>query len=69
MSDLGARGEPVHSRAESVAPVWLHQRLDGPLAGLMEKIMSMTPMHNSEAMRNHVRELTNQANELTTDEL
>jgi bacteriocin-like protein len=35
----------------------------------MEKIMSMTPMHNSEAMSNHVRELTNQANELTTDEL
>jgi hypothetical protein len=41
----------------------------GPFAGLMEKIMSMTPMHNSEAMSNHVRELTNQANELTTDEL
>jgi bacteriocin-like protein len=37
--------------------------------GLMEKIMSKTPMHNSEAMSNHVRELTNQANELTTDEL
>jgi hypothetical protein len=35
----------------------------------MEKIMSMTPMHNSEAMSNHVRELTNQANEPTTDEL
>ena len=31
--------------------------------------MSKTPMHNSEAMSNHVRELTNQANELTTDEL
>jgi hypothetical protein len=31
--------------------------------------MSMTPMHNSEAMSNHVRELANQANELTTDEL
>jgi hypothetical protein len=35
----------------------------------MEKIMSKTTMHNSEAMSNHVRELTNQANELTTDEL
>ena len=35
----------------------------------MEKIMSKTPMHNSEAMSNHVRELPNQANELTTDEL
>ena len=31
--------------------------------------MSKTTMHNSEAMSNHVRELTNQANELTTDEL
>ena len=31
--------------------------------------MSKTPMHNSEAMSNHVRELTNQANELTVDEL
>ena len=31
--------------------------------------MSKTPMHNSEAMSNHVRELPNQANELTTDEL
>jgi bacteriocin-like protein len=27
------------------------------------------PMHNSEAMSNHVRELPNQASELTTDEL
>jgi bacteriocin-like protein len=36
-------------------------------AGLTEKIMSKT--HNSEAMSNHVRELTNQVNELTTDEL
>ena len=35
----------------------------------MEKIMSKTTMHNSKAMSNHVRELTNQANELTTDEL
>jgi bacteriocin-like protein len=35
----------------------------------MEKVMSKTPMHNSEAMRNDVRELPNQANELTTDEL
>jgi bacteriocin-like protein len=69
MSDLGARGEQVHSGAESVEPVWPHQQLGGPFAGLMEKIMSMTPMRNSEAMSNHVRELTNQANELTTDEL
>ena len=35
----------------------------------MEKTMSKTPMHNSEAMSNDVRELLNQANELTTDEL
>jgi bacteriocin-like protein len=69
MSDSGADGERVHTIAESGAQVCPHQRLDGPFAGLMEKIMSMTPMHNSEAMSNHVRELTNQANELTTDEL
>jgi len=31
--------------------------------------MSKTTMHNSEAMSNHVRELTNQANEPTADEL
>jgi hypothetical protein len=30
----------VHGAAESVEPVWHHQRLDGPFAGLMEKIMS-----------------------------
>ena len=30
MSDLGAAGEPVHSDAASVQPVWPHQRLDGP---------------------------------------
>ena len=42
MSDLGARGEPVHSGGESVAPVWPHQRLDGLFAGLMEKIMTFT---------------------------
>ena len=69
MSDSGADGERVHTSAESGAQVCPHQQLDGPFAGLMEKIMSMTPMHNSEAMSNHVRELTNQANELTTDEL
>jgi bacteriocin-like protein len=35
----------------------------------MEMTMSKTIMHNSEAMSNHVPELTNQANELSTDEL
>jgi bacteriocin-like protein len=35
----------------------------------MEKTMSKTTMHNSEAMSNHVPELTNQANELSTDKL
>jgi bacteriocin-like protein len=35
----------------------------------MKKIMSKTPMHNSEAMSNHMHELANQANELSTDEL
>jgi hypothetical protein len=29
MSDLGADGKRAHSGAESVAPVWHHQRLDG----------------------------------------
>ena len=35
----------------------------------MEKIMSKTPMHNSEVMSNDVRELPNPPIELTTDEL
>ena len=35
----------------------------------MEMTMSKTTMHNSEAMSNHVPELTNHANELSTDEL
>jgi bacteriocin-like protein len=35
----------------------------------MEMTMNKTTMHNSEAMSNHVPELTNQANELSTDEL
>jgi hypothetical protein len=30
----------VHGGGECVEPVWQHQRLDGPFAGLMEKIMS-----------------------------
>ena len=42
MSDLGTAGERVHSGAESVAPGWPHQRLDGPFAGLMETTMSKT---------------------------
>jgi hypothetical protein len=42
MFDLAAAGEPIHSDGESVAAVWPHQRLDGPFAGLMEKIMSKT---------------------------
>jgi bacteriocin-like protein len=41
----------------------VHAGLDG------EDSMSKTTMHNSKAMSNHVLELTNQANELTTDEL
>jgi bacteriocin-like protein len=54
--------------ARSGVPLWPHRRRM-VRAGLMEKIMSKTPMHNSEAMSNHGRELPNQANELTTDEL
>jgi bacteriocin-like protein len=35
----------------------------------METTMSKITMHNSEATSNHAPELTNQANELSTDEL
>ena len=42
MSDLVAAGEPAHRSDDSVAPVWPHQRLDGPFAGLMETTMSKT---------------------------
>jgi hypothetical protein len=41
MSDLVAVGEPAHRSDDSVAPVWPHQRSDGPRC-CMEKIMSKT---------------------------
>ena len=61
-------GDGRHSGAESGELCVTGQRRMVALAW-MENIMSKTLMHNSEAMSNHVRELPNQANELTTDEL
>jgi hypothetical protein len=61
MSDLGRGSEPVHGGGESVEPVWLHQRLDGPRWLELEKSMS-----NDAATSEQVRE---PSRELAEDEL
>jgi hypothetical protein len=47
----------VHGAADSVAPVWQSPALDGPFAGLMEKIMSKSNDSSKLGRAPQVREL------------